>query len=76
MKCRTYNRKKILIVFLSAAVILAGLIGRLAYLMIFEADYYQELAQDLHERERPVKAARGVYHIGDSQSDQGDGTGD
>ena len=59
MKCRTYNRKKILIVFLSAAVILAGLIGRLAYLMIFEADYYQELAQDLHERERPVKAARG-----------------
>ena len=59
MKCRTYNRKKMLIVFLSAALILAGLIGRLAYLMIFEAEYYQELAQDLHERERPVKAARG-----------------
>ena len=59
MKSRTYNRKKILVVFLSAAVILAVLAGRLAYLMVFEADHYQELAQDLHERERPVKAARG-----------------
>ena len=59
MKRRTYNRKKILVVFLSAAVILAVLAGRLAYLMVFEADHYQELAQDLHERERPVKAARG-----------------
>lgn len=59
MKSRTYNRKKILIVFLASALILLGLIGRLAYLMIFEAEYYQELARDLHERERPVKAARG-----------------
>ena len=59
MKCRTYNRKKILIVFMSAIAILAALIGRLAWLMLFEAEYYQELAQDLHERERPVKAARG-----------------
>ena len=59
MRCRTYNRKKILIVFLSAAAVMAALIGRLAYLMLFEAEYYQELAQDLHERERPVKAATG-----------------
>lgn len=27
--------------------------------MIFDAEYYQELAQDLHEREREIKAARG-----------------
>ena len=59
MKCRTYNRKKILIVFLSAALILAVLTGRLAYLMLFEAEYYQRQAEDLHERERPIKAARG-----------------
>lgn len=59
MKSRTYNRKKVLVVFLSASVILAALIGRLIYLMIFDAEYYQELAQDLHERERPIKAARG-----------------
>ena len=33
--------------------------GRLVYLMIFESEYYQELARDLHERERSIKAARG-----------------
>ena len=59
MKNKTYNRKKIMIVFLAAALILFALIGRLVYLMIFEAEYYQELAQDLHEREREIKAARG-----------------
>ena len=59
MKNKTYNRKKIMIVFLAAALILFALIGRLVYLMIFDAEYYQELAQDLHEREREIKAARG-----------------
>lgn len=59
MKNKTYNKKKILVVFLCAAVILLGLIGRLIYLMIFDAGYYQELAEDLHEREREIKAARG-----------------
>lgn len=58
-KNKTYNKKKIMIVFLCAALVLAVLIGRLVYLMIFDADYYQELAQDLHEREREIKAARG-----------------
>lgn len=58
-KNKTYNKKKIMIVFLCAALVLAALIGRLVYLMIFDADYYQELAQDLHEREREIKAARG-----------------
>ncbi len=59
MKNKTYNKKKILIVFLCAAAVLLALIGRLVYLMIFDARYYQELAQDLHEREREIKAARG-----------------
>ncbi len=59
MKNKTYNKKKILVVFLCAVLIILGLIGRLVYLMIFEADYYQQLAQDLHEREREIKAARG-----------------
>lgn len=58
-KTKTYNKKKIMIVFFCAALVLAALIGRLVYLMIFDADYYQELAQDLHEREREIKAARG-----------------
>ena len=59
MKNKTYNKKKILVVFVCAALILGALIGRLVWLMIFDAEYYQELAQDLHEREREIKAARG-----------------
>ena len=59
MKNKTYNKKKILVVFLGAALILCALIGRLVWLMIFDAEYYQELAQDLHERDREIKAARG-----------------
>lgn len=59
MKNKTYNRKKILVVFLMACIVVAGLIGRLVYLMIFDAQYYQERAEALHEREREIKAARG-----------------
>lgn len=59
MKSKTFNRKKILIVFVLATVMIMGLIGRLTYLMIFEAEYYQEKAKQLHERERAIKAARG-----------------
>lgn len=59
MRNKTYNKRKILIVFLFAVLIIAGLIGRLVYLMVFEAPYYQEQAEELHERERDIKAARG-----------------
>ena len=48
-----------LVVFLAAAVMILGLLGRLVYLMIFDAEYYQEKAKALHEREREIKAARG-----------------
>lgn len=37
----------------------AGLMGRLAYLMIFQSEYYTMKAKELHERERSIKAARG-----------------
>ena len=59
MKNKTYIRRKELIVFACAGLLLIGLVGRLAYLMIFEAEYYQEKAENLHERERQIKAARG-----------------
>ena len=58
-KCKTYNRKKMLVVFLACVFMLFVLAGRLVYLMLVESDYYQELADDLHERERSIKAARG-----------------
>lgn len=59
MKNKTYNKRKILIVFLAAVLMIMGLIVRLCYLMIFDAEYYQKKAEDLHEREREIKAARG-----------------
>lgn len=54
-----FHRKKIMIVFFGCAAILLLLFGRLVYLMIWRADHYSELATDLHERERSIKAARG-----------------
>ena len=56
---KTYNKRKLLVVFACATLCLAGLMGRLVYLMVSEADYYQKLAEELHEREREIKAARG-----------------
>ena len=46
-------------VFVCCVCLLLGLIGRLVYLMVFRAEYYAEKAQELHEREREIKAARG-----------------
>lgn len=59
IKSKTYNRKKILIVFVVVAIVLISLVGRLFYLMIVQSEYYQEKADELHEREREIKAARG-----------------
>lgn len=59
MKNKTFHKKKILVVFLVAFILILYLIGRLVYLMVFDAEYYQQKAEDLHERERDIKAARG-----------------
>ena len=59
MKNKTYNRKKIMVVFCCAVAVIFSLVGRLVYLMVFDAEYYQKKAEALHEREREIKAARG-----------------
>ena len=59
LKNKTYNRKKIVSFFFICMALLLLLMGRLGYLMIFQSEYYQERAQQLHERERSIKAARG-----------------
>ena len=59
IRTMVFHRKKIWVIFLGCALLLAGLVGRLAYLMGARADYYSEKAEDLHERERDIKAARG-----------------
>ncbi|MBR2402613.1 MAG: hypothetical protein IKB01_07590 [Lachnospiraceae bacterium] len=56
---KTLNRKKITIMFFVVFLAMMFLSGRLVYLMVFCSEYYGEKAEDLHERERDIKAARG-----------------
>lgn len=58
-KNRTYHKKKIVIVFFVCICMLLGLMARMVYLMVLRSDYYAEKAEELHERERDIKAARG-----------------
>ena len=58
-KNKTYVRKKIVTVFFLCAGMLVLLFIRLLYLMVFQSGYYANLADQLHERERGIKAARG-----------------
>ncbi len=53
------NRKKIFVLFLMCLVVIVAIFIRLVYLMIWRADYYEQKAIQLHERERSIKAARG-----------------
>lgn len=59
IRTMVYHRKKIWVVFMICAVLLLGLVGRLLYLMGAQSEYYSKKADDLHERERDIKAARG-----------------
>lgn len=58
-KNRTYHKKKTVLVFAVCVFLLTGLMGRMVYLMIIQSDYYAKKAEQLHERERDIKAARG-----------------
>ena len=55
----THHRKKLLIAAAGFAILMAGLCAHLGYLMIFESEHYSRMADELHERERSIKAARG-----------------
>lgn len=59
---KTCQRQNLLFVFF--AVILCALVlgGRLAYLMLHRAEHYGVMAEELHERERAIKARRGVIY--------------
>ena len=56
---KTYHRSKTVTAVFLCVLAFAGLMGRLAYLMIFQSEYYTMKARQLHERERSIKAARG-----------------
>ena len=55
----TFHKRKIIVVFLGSILLLLALMGRLGWLMLGRSEYYGKKAQDLHERERSIKAERG-----------------
>lgn len=59
LRIKTFHKKKIVVVFSVCAAVMMFLITRLGVLMLAESEYYSEKAQELHERERDIKAARG-----------------
>lgn len=59
MHNKSHNRGKNLTVLAVVLFLFAVLIGRLIYLMIWQSEHYTRMADDLHERERTIKAARG-----------------
>ena len=61
-KNKSFNRRSIFIVIIIIMALIVGLLSRLSYLMIFKSEYYGEKATELHERERPIKAERGVIY--------------
>ncbi|MDO5424116.1 MAG: penicillin-binding transpeptidase domain-containing protein [Eubacteriales bacterium] len=58
-RIHTFHRKKIVLIFALCGGVLLFLIGRLGKLMLYDSEYYSQKAQQLHERERDIKAARG-----------------
>ena len=55
----THHRKKLFIVFLISALLMVGLCAQLGFMMIARSDHYSKMADELHKRERTIKAARG-----------------
>ncbi len=56
---RTYNKRNLLIVVTIIIIATLGLTIRLGYLMLFKSQVYAVRAEELHERERDIKAERG-----------------
>ncbi|MFR6281391.1 peptidoglycan glycosyltransferase [Clostridium sp. AM29-11AC] len=56
---RTRHRERIALLCGLLCLCMAGLTGRLFFLMTFRAEEYSAMAEDLHQRERSIKAARG-----------------
>ncbi|MBO8462418.1 MAG: peptidoglycan glycosyltransferase [Firmicutes bacterium] len=59
---KTYHKRKIIIVGTMLILVASILCIRLGFLMIKKSTYYQKLALDLHQRERSIKAERGVIY--------------
>lgn len=59
---RTLQKQKMFFVYAMVVAAMLCLAGRLLYLMVNRADYYGEKAKEVHQRQRKVKAARGIIY--------------
>lgn len=59
---RTLQKQKMVFVYAMVVAAMLCLAGRLLYLMVNRADYYGEKAKEVHQRQRKVKAARGIIY--------------
>ena len=51
---KTYHRTGVVIFVCCIIIAIASLMARLGYLMIVQSDYYNELSEELHTRERKI----------------------
>lgn len=58
-KNKTFHRKKTVWAFVICLAVFVALTGRLVYLMVYQSAYYTQAAEELHQRERNIKAKRG-----------------
>lgn len=65
---RTYCKKNLTFALILIIGTIIALTIRIAYLMIFEADRYGIMAKQVHERERKIKAARGIIYDRNGQA--------
>ncbi len=60
--CKTAQRQRLIFAYTAVCILTVALLCRLAYLMLFKADYYGSKAKDVQQRERSIKAERGIIY--------------
>ena len=58
--CKTAQRQRLIFAYTIVCILTVALLCRLAYLMLGKADYYGAKAKDVQQRERSIKAERGI----------------
>ena len=61
-RCKTIQRQRLVFVFFVVCILTFVLICRLSYLMLFKAEYFGKKAKDVQQRERAIKAERGIIY--------------
>lgn len=59
---KTCHRQNLFFVIVAVILCSVVLFGRLSYLMLCKSEHYGVMAEKLHERERAIKAKRGVIY--------------